>query len=316
MHITVLTVPDCPNAPLAQERVARALDGRSAEVELVEVTGEEQAARLGMTGSPTILIDGTDPFAAPGATASVSCRLYRGPDGRTVGAPSVADLRRVLLTAEAITDGESTPLDGRGRLAPVAGGLRAVQRAVLRHFAATGRAPEPDDLATAAAGCGRDVVEVLAELAAEDFLTLDADGQIRAAYPFSAVPTPHQIRLPDRTTLWAMCAIDALGIPAMLGADAVIASSDPVTGERITITSSGGHTTWQPATAVVHIGQLPCTGPAADVTCRALNFFTSSTTARTWVRHHPDVTGRTVGQARAEALGRTVFGSLLTASDH
>ena len=35
----------------------------------------EEAARYGMQGSPTILIDGRDPFAEPGAAASLSCRL-------------------------------------------------------------------------------------------------------------------------------------------------------------------------------------------------------------------------------------------------
>ncbi|MET7714465.1 alkylmercury lyase family protein [Streptomyces sp. NPDC005407] len=320
MHITVLTVPDCPNTPLAQERIGQALDGRKAEVELLEVAGEAQAARLGMTGSPTILIDGSDPFAAPGAPASVSCRLYRSPDGRAEGAPSVADLQSALLIAEATADCDCPPLDaagraGRGRLAPVTAGLRSVQQAILRHFAATGRAPEPGDLTDAAAAFGRDAAEVLAELAAEDFLTLDADGRVHAAYPFSAVPTAHQVRLSHGTTAWSMCAIDALGIPAMLGTGAVISSSDPVTGEPITVTSTGGRTTWEPATAVVYVGQRSCTGPAADVACGALNFFTSGATARTWAEQHPDVTGQAVDQTRAEALGRAVFGPLLAGSD-
>ncbi|MEV4453404.1 hypothetical protein AB0K24_50160 [Streptomyces mirabilis] len=119
-RITVLTVPDCPNAPLAQERIEQALNGRAAEVELIEVADEAQAARLGMTGSPTVLIDGTDPFAAQGTAASVSCRLYRSPDGRTDGAPSVADLQQALYIAEAGDDCDCPPMDaagcgGRGR---------------------------------------------------------------------------------------------------------------------------------------------------------------------------------------------------------
>jgi len=124
MRITVLSVPDCPNAPVIEERIIRALDGRSADLELIEVADQEQAARLGMTGSPTVLIDGTDPFAVPGAPACVSCRLYRGPDGRAEGAPSVADLQRALYVAEATGEGACPPSDdavgrgGRGRLAP------------------------------------------------------------------------------------------------------------------------------------------------------------------------------------------------------
>ncbi|WP_416956047.1 alkylmercury lyase family protein [Streptomyces sp. Agncl-13] len=162
---------------------------------------------------------------------------------------------------------------------------------------------------------GRDAHEVLAELAAEDFLTLGDRRRIRAAYPFSAVPTAHGIRLPDGTETWAMCAIDALGIPDMLGTDAVITSADPVTGYPITVTSTGGHLTWQPPTAVVYVGQRSCTGPADDVACGALNFFTSRRTAQRWAEQHPDYTGKVIDQARAEALGRSVFGSLLTGTE-
>ncbi|XDO64455.1 hypothetical protein HEP84_57700 [Streptomyces sp. RLB1-33] len=178
MHITLLTVPDCPNAPLAWGRIDQALDGRAAEVELIEVADEAQAARLRMTSSPTVLVDGTDPFALPGAAASVSCRLYRGRDGRTEGAPSVADLQRALYVAEAGEDCDCPPMDaagrgGRGRLAPVTGGRRALQQSVLRSFATTGQVLEPADLEQVAIASGRDFREVLADLAAEDFLSLD-----------------------------------------------------------------------------------------------------------------------------------------------
>ena len=99
MRITVLAVPDCPNAPVAVGRITAALAGRAASVDLVEVAGEAEAARLGMTGSPTILLDGVDPFAAAGAAPSVSCRIYRGPDGAAGGAPSLQDLTAALSAA-------------------------------------------------------------------------------------------------------------------------------------------------------------------------------------------------------------------------
>ncbi|WP_275297597.1 organomercurial lyase [Streptomyces sp. CdTB01] len=243
MRITVLTVPECPNAHVVEGRLTRALDGRAADVERVEVGDPEQAARLGMTGSPTVLIDGVDPFGMPGTPASLSCRLYRGPDGRVEGAPSVADLRRALAEAIAAVHRDCPPTDavdrgGQGRLAPVAGGLRAVQQAVLRHFAATGHSPSTKELEPAAAAHGRTAAEVLADLAAEDLLVLDDHVRIRAAYPFSTVPTAHRVRLASGIETLAMCAIDALGIPDMLGVDAVITSIDPVTGDTITVTSS------------------------------------------------------------------------------
>ncbi|MFI6437801.1 alkylmercury lyase family protein [Streptomyces sp. NPDC050759] len=317
MRITVLTVPDCPDAPVVEARLAQALDGRDAEVDRIEVGGPEQAARLGMAGSPTVLIDGVDPFAVPGAPTSLSCRLYGGPGGRVEGAPSVAGLRDALADAGAAGDCECPPMDaagrgGQGSLAPRTRGLRAVQQAVLRHFAATGHKPAIEDLHPAAAAHGRTAAEVVADLAADDFLTLDDRGRIRAAYPFSAVPTAHRVRLASGIEVFAMCAIDALGIADMLVTDTVITSTDPVTGDTITVTSADGHTTWQPSTAVVHVGRRSCTGPAAEVACGALNFFANRATARSWAEAHPDHTGQTLDQTHAEDLGRSIFGPLLT----
>lgn len=78
-------------------RVREALDGLdlTASVREIEVTSAAEAARLGMAGSPTVLVDGRDPFG--GQTPSVACRLYR--NGTSVdGAPSVAALVEVLAS--------------------------------------------------------------------------------------------------------------------------------------------------------------------------------------------------------------------------
>ncbi|WNZ06433.1 hypothetical protein [Streptomyces sp. 11x1] len=95
-RVTVLTVPGCPNAPLIRERITEALQGRAVPVEWIEVHDTDEAVRQGMSGSPTLLLDGVDPFVPDGAAASLSCRLYRHADGITDGAPSVTDLRRAL----------------------------------------------------------------------------------------------------------------------------------------------------------------------------------------------------------------------------
>ena len=97
MQVEVLTVPDCPNGPVLLARLEQALTGRT-EVHITQhvVTDLAEAQRRGMNGSPTLLLDGRDPFAAPGEVASLSCRLYRDAHGRAAGAPSVSELRRVL----------------------------------------------------------------------------------------------------------------------------------------------------------------------------------------------------------------------------
>ena len=100
MHLTVLAGPDCPNAPVLEHRLAAVLDGRAGvSVSREAISTEGEAARWGMHGSPTLLIDGMDPFAEPGQPPSVSCRLYRTDDGHPSGAPSIDRLRQAIEQA-------------------------------------------------------------------------------------------------------------------------------------------------------------------------------------------------------------------------
>jgi hypothetical protein len=100
MELTLLTVPACPNAAAFEERLAAALACHpGAVVHRREVADEREAAHAGMHGSPTLLIGGVDPFAAPDEPPNLSCRLYRDEAGRTGGAPSVEALRQALEAA-------------------------------------------------------------------------------------------------------------------------------------------------------------------------------------------------------------------------
>jgi Alkylmercury lyase len=209
-------------------------------------------------------------------------------------------------TANFLTDGSG------GKRAGLAAGPRAVSQAVLRGFAATGRPPERAELEDTARHHGITAGQALATLASADVLGLDGEGRIRMAYPFSAAPTPHVVAIAGGPRVYSMCAIDALGIPAMLGTDAVITSSDPLTGEPVTVTFTGGRASWDPPGAVVFDGCTNCDGPAEQVACGYLNFFASPAGAREWADRHPEVTGRVLDQARAETLGAQTFGSLLS----
>jgi 2-hydroxychromene-2-carboxylate isomerase len=100
MELTLLTVPACPNAAAFEQRLAAALAGYpGVVVHRREVADEREAATAGMHGSPTLLIDGVDPFAGPDELPSLSCRLYRDQAGGTGGAPSVHALRQALAAA-------------------------------------------------------------------------------------------------------------------------------------------------------------------------------------------------------------------------
>jgi hypothetical protein len=100
VQLTLLTVPACPSAPVFEERLAAALAGHpGAVVARREVASEHAAAEAGMHGSPTLLIDGCDPFAGPDVPFSLSCRLYRDETGHAGPAPSVDALRQALAAA-------------------------------------------------------------------------------------------------------------------------------------------------------------------------------------------------------------------------
>jgi hypothetical protein len=102
MELTLLTVPACPNAAIFEERLTAALAGHpGVVVQRREIADEREAAEAGMHGSPTLLIDGVDPFAAPGQLPSLSCRLYREHTGHADGAPPLDALQVVLDQASA-----------------------------------------------------------------------------------------------------------------------------------------------------------------------------------------------------------------------
>jgi len=102
MELAVLAVPGCPNAPELERRLAVVLAGRpAATITRQVITDAAEAARWGMHGSPTLLINGQDPFAEPGAAPAVACRLYRAEDGHLEGAPTEATLRQALDQADA-----------------------------------------------------------------------------------------------------------------------------------------------------------------------------------------------------------------------
>jgi alkylmercury lyase len=110
-----------------------------------------------------------------------------------------------------------------GRQERLPGPLRGLHRAVLRRFLATGAPPTAGWVLQAAAEAGLDASAVN-ELAAADAVHM-VNGMVAVAYPFSGTPTPHRVELDGLPAVYAMCAIDALGLPAMAGRDGRITSA-------------------------------------------------------------------------------------------
>lgn len=108
MKFELLTIEDCPNAALADQRAREAIalsDRHDIIIEHTIVRSPAQGAKLGFRGSPTFLIDGSDPFLDPSEpgeqvwTVGLSCRLYQTGDGLH-GCPTVAELAATLGALE------------------------------------------------------------------------------------------------------------------------------------------------------------------------------------------------------------------------
>jgi hypothetical protein len=75
MDVLLLYFDDCPNWRLAEARLTEALAAfgdEKAAVTYELVSTPEQAERAGFRGSPTISVNGTDPFAGPDDPVALS----------------------------------------------------------------------------------------------------------------------------------------------------------------------------------------------------------------------------------------------------
>ncbi len=99
MEITIRYFDGCPNWKLANARVREAAAGADLPYDVVitleNVGSLDDAVALGFRGSPTILIDGQDPFDDGSSPVGLSCRVYRTEVGME-GSPSIDQLRQAL----------------------------------------------------------------------------------------------------------------------------------------------------------------------------------------------------------------------------
>jgi hypothetical protein len=209
-------------------------------------------------------------------------------------------------------------------------------RALLLTFPARGGPPDRATLRRLARRFGVDLAATLATLATHDLVQRDpATGGISVAYPFSGVPQPHRVTLlgdpagSSGVQVYAMCALDALGIPLMLRRPALVTSVDPLTGEEVRVRiwpadaaardavsgQSGWRAEWEPATALVYARPEDRTADTSDIAaacrCPVTNFFAAPAHAHRWAERH--AAPGDVLLAPVEALRRADrrFGGLL-----
>jgi len=190
-----------------------------------------------------------------------------------------------------------------------------VLKAILESFPLNGKAPSKWELAQIL-GLS-DIAEVtsyLDELERDDAILRDKrTGEIIVAYPYSSGETRHRVTVAERMNVWAMCAIDALGIHFMVRKDTRIESTCPQLGIPIIIhLHKGGVSSVEPSTTVVwRTDKRADECHDATTCCPGTNFFSSCEALEQWKRRRRDASGEFFTLQRAVARGQALFGHLL-----
>jgi hypothetical protein len=129
VEVELLVVPGCPNEAAAAALVRDVLDELGwADTPLTvrTINTEAEAAFRGFAGSPSLLVNGDDPFAEPDRAPALACRVYRTPAGLR-GLPDAAAVRTALRRAVDPPEGARDDRDRRAHRV----GLRAWAAGVL-----------------------------------------------------------------------------------------------------------------------------------------------------------------------------------------
>lgn len=95
MDVTLLYFDGCPNWRQTAEHL-RTLSGElDLTISLRKIGSAEEAEQTGFRGSPTILVQGRDPFASGDEPVGLACRVYQTPHGQA-GAPTIDQIRDAL----------------------------------------------------------------------------------------------------------------------------------------------------------------------------------------------------------------------------
>lgn len=188
--------------------------------------------------------------------------------------------------------------------------LQVLHRAVLRSFLDGSPAPTHRWFCEEASRLSLDPDEAQARLAEVDLVHISAD-RLSVVYPFSGAPTRHQVHRAESRPVWAVCAIDALGVLEMTGEDGVVTSSDPETSAPIRVERHQGEWMWEPEPTVVAIAIPTTSGTSAELLCPQIDFHTDLECAESYLNTGAGSVGHVLDQDTAIQLADRVFGPLL-----
>jgi len=137
------------------------------------------------------------------------------------------------------------------------------------------------------------IIRTLDELQKKDILLRKGGTQeIVSIYPFSLTPTEHQIILENEKRLFAMCAVDALGMPIMFNKKAKIISQCKKCKQEITIEVKSEKIAWVSHPNIMIWSPGRQIAPAAETCCPMVSFFCCKEHLQEWTKENPDLIGK------------------------
>ena len=171
-----------------------------------------------------------------------------------------------------------------------------------------GHAPDASELA---ATTGREleaVKEAVDSLVRKGEAVADGAGSVVASAGLSLAPTRHRLRLGhDEFHTW--CAIDAIGIPAAFGEDAVATTACPACGRPIEVEFREGRATSDPELRA-WLPVQDCCASVVDDLCPDMNLFCNQEHLEDWRRGAGRRAGTALSVAETEEVGRRWWGDL------
>lgn len=188
---------------------------------------------------------------------------------------------------------------------------RAVKNFILSQSPVLGRIPFIDEIVESFGHLklGK-VLKILNNLNQFDVIHLNSDQtSIVAAYPFSGTETSHRVTLnrEGSKNIFAMCAIDALGIGFMFNCDVLIESLCSHCRENISVEIHNNEiVSLKPGNIVVWCDrEYSCC--AATSLCKNTNFFSSKKHFEEWQNFHFMGRGNLLDIGEAFYLGKLFF---------
>lgn len=159
--------------------------------------------------------------------------------------------------------------------------------AVVNSFYEKGRAPTLAELKQVDAKAA----DIVKQLAKQDMLTLDGNGDVKGCYPFTMEAREHRIQIND-VEVHAMCALDALAPSAMFETNSVVLSECAVTREPVRVELDNENIVNADEVSALHFGinwaAASSCGSCSDSLCTEMLFLINGDIANTWMQEDPE----------------------------